>query len=72
MASGGDTTPGGHFATPVQMAYLMEDGKFVGRLPELNIAGDVFDMLGKDYIGAVSGEPSPDSMSCAVLMDVTK
>ncbi len=72
MASGGDTTPGGHFATPVQMAYLMEDGKFVGRLPELNIAGDVFNMLGKDYIGAVSGEPSPDSMSCAVLMDLTK
>lgn len=72
VASGGDTTPGGHFATPVQMAYLMEDGRFTGRLPELNIAGDVFDMLGRDYIGAVGGEPSPDSMSCAVLMDVTK
>lgn len=72
MASGGDTTPGGHFATPVQMAYLMENGKFVGRLPELNVSGNVFDMLGKDYIGAVDGEPSPDSMSCAVFMNVTK
>lgn len=72
MASGGDTTPNGHFATPVQMAYLMENGKIVGKLPELNIAGDVYDMLGKDYVGAVRGEPAPDSMSCAVIMDVTK
>ena len=72
MASGGDTTPNGHFATPVQMAYLIENGKIVGKLPELNIAGDVYDMLGKDYVGAVRGEPTPDSMSCAVIMDVTK
>ena len=27
VASGGDTTPDGHFATPVQLAYLLEDGK---------------------------------------------
>ena len=72
LASGGDMTPDGHFATPVQMAYLLEDGKLVGRLPELNVSGDFFDLLGKDYIGAVRGDPQEDSHLCAVNMNVTK
>ena len=72
MTSGGDTTPDGHFAAPVQMSYLMENGRLVGRLPELNIGGDFSDLLGNDYIGAVRGDPSPDSMLCAVVMDVKK
>ena len=52
-ASGGDYTPGGHYATPVQMAYLVEKGTVVGRLPELNISGDFFTILGEDYLGAI-------------------
>ena len=72
MTSGGDITPGGHFAAPVQMSYLMENGRLVGRLPELNIGGDFSNFLGNDYIGAVRGDPSPDSMLCAVVMDVKK
>ena len=72
LASGGDTTPEGHFATPVQMAYLMDHGTLVGRLPELNISGDFYDMLGKDYLGAVSGDPQEDSLLCAVTMNVDK
>ncbi len=72
MASGGDTTPDGHFATPVQMAYLMEDGELVGRLPELSISGSFYNMLGKDYIGAVPKELQPGNLLCAVTMDVTK
>lgn len=72
MASGGDTTPNGHFATPVQMSYLMENGKLIGRLPELNISGDFYDLLNKDYIGTVRDESKPDSLLCAVTMDVKK
>ena len=52
-ASGGDYTPSGHYATPVQMAYLVENGTVVGRLPELNISGDFFTILGEDYLGAI-------------------
>lgn len=71
VASGGDTTPDGHFATPVQMAYLLEDGKLVGRLPELNIGGDFYDLLGKDYLGTVQGDlVKEDGLLCAVRMDV--
>ncbi len=72
MASGGDTTPDGHFATPVQMAYLMENGKIVGRLPELNISGNFFNLFGNDYIGAACDGPEPQSTFIAVNMDVTK
>ena len=72
MASGGDATPDGHFATPVQMAYLMEDGELVGRLPDLNISGSFYDMLGKDYLGAVRRGLKPGYLQCAVTMDVTR
>lgn len=73
-ASGGDYTPSGHFATPVQMAYLVEDGKLVGRLPELNINGDFFDILGKNYLGAIPNtlvNRCPDSLMVTKLQ-VTK
>lgn len=72
LASGGDTTPDGHFATPVQMAYLMEDGELVGRLPEVNVSGSFYDLLGKDYLGAVRSGLQPGTMQCAVTMDVKK
>lgn len=51
FAEGGDFTPSGDFATPVQMAYLIEDGKPVGRLPEFNLTGNMYQMFGEDYIG---------------------
>lgn len=72
IASGGDMTPEGHYATPVQMAYLVENGKLVGRLPELNISGNFFELLGKDYLGTVHGTPQLKSMLSAVTMDVNK
>ena len=51
MAAGGDTTPDGNFATPVQASFLVRDGKLVGRLPALNIAGNIFDTFGKNFVG---------------------
>ena len=72
MASGGDTTPDGHFATPVQMAYLMEDGELVGRLPGLSISGSFYDLLGGDYLGSVADDPMEGDQLSAVRMDVEK
>lgn len=70
VAAGGDVTPDGHYATPVQMAYLLEDGEPVGRLPDLNISGDFFDLFGRDYIGAVHDDPMEGDLLGAVVMDV--
>ncbi len=72
VASGGDATPDGHFVTPVQMAYLLEDGKYVGRLPAISVGGNFFDMFGKDYIGTVMDDPLKGALLSAVEMDVTK
>ncbi len=54
MAAGGDITPAGDYATPVQTAYLCRDGKLVGKLPEFNVRGNIFDMLGENYLGTSS------------------
>lgn len=72
IASGGDMTPDGHFATPVQMSYLMEDGRIVGRLPDITVSGDFFDLLGKDYLGTVHNCPIQKTQLLAVTMDVQK
>lgn len=66
MASGGDITPAGDFATPVQTAYLYKNGKLVGKLPEFNFRGNIFDLLGKDYVGCSSDRPFDDSCLIAV------
>ena len=72
IASGGDATPDGHYASPVQMAYLMEDGELVGRLPDISISGSFFDLFGRDYIGTVHDEPLPGGILSAFEMDVEK
>lgn len=51
-ASGGDMTSSGDFATPIQMSYLIENGKLVGKLPPLNATGNILDFLGNDFEGA--------------------
>ncbi len=72
FSSGGDTTPDGRFATPVQCAFLMEDGKPVGRLPELVVSGSFFDLLGKDWLGASPADPAEGFGYCAVRMKVAR
>ena len=58
FAMGGDFTPGGDFATPVQLSYLHDGEEFIGRLPELRISSNVFSMFGEDFTGC-----STDSLS---------
>ena len=70
VASGGDATPEGHFATPVQMAYLVENGELVGRLPELSISGEFFELFGKDYLGTVHDVPLRGTILSACIMNV--
>lgn len=71
-ASGGDITPSGDFATPVQTAYLCRGGKLVGRLPELNFRGNIFDLLGKDYLGCCKGASFEHNPLVALYGTLTK
>lgn len=51
IASGGEWTDAGDYATPVQCAYLFRDGKLVGRLPEFNLSVKLNELFGKDFVG---------------------
>lgn len=51
ITSGGDMTPSGDFSLPVMVAYLYENGKLLGKLPEFAVSGNLFDILGKDFVG---------------------
>lgn len=57
MAEGGDCTPEGNFATPVQHAMLTDGEKMLGRLPLINISSSIYDMFGKDYRGCTEDKP---------------
>lgn len=54
MAGGGDFTPDGIFASPVQLAYLTDGNKLISKLPHFTIKGSIYDIFGKDFIGLSS------------------
>lgn len=74
MAAGGDYTPDGRFATPVQLAMLHDGRHFVGRLPEVQISSHLFSMFGDDFVGLSSDSISElcDDRCLVAMMEVGK
>lgn len=70
IASGGDFTAQGEFATPVQAAYLFDGDKIYGRLPQLVLTGSVYDMFGKDFIGVSADGNSKYNPFKYLVMDM--
>lgn len=62
MMSGGDCTNDGRYASPVQLAYLVENGDITGRLPELNMAFDMYTALNSGFIGVTADKLTGDSL----------
>lgn len=50
VSSGGDMTNDGVIGLPVMLAFLVENGKICGRVSEFNATGNIFDILGKDFV----------------------
>lgn len=50
-SSGGDFTPDGSFAAPVQVSFLFDGERILGKLPEFTMRSHLYKMLGEDYIG---------------------
>lgn len=48
---GGDMTASGDISMPSIVSYLYENSKLIGRLPEFTVTNNLFDLLGKDFIG---------------------
>lgn len=57
MAAGGDYTPEGKFATPVQLAMLTDGEKLLGRVPEFEISGHMYEIFGEDFVGYCADKP---------------
>ena len=71
ITAGGDYTNSGDFATPVQDAYLTDGERILGRLPELSITGNLYDMFGKDFIGCSSDTPFMTNHALVMRMNIT-
>ena len=54
ISYGGDYTADGNYASPVQLAYLTDGEKLLGRLPNFTIKSSVYDIFGKNFIGMSS------------------
>jgi PmbA protein len=74
MTSGGDFTPQGEYAAPIQVAYMFDGEKLLGRLPQLSMSSHINDMFGKDFIGASTDGLYKDSPTnfLAINMNVRK
>ena len=49
--SGGDITPDGVFGLPVQLAFLVENGKITRKIKDFQVSASAFDIFGKDLLG---------------------
>lgn len=72
MASGGDYTNEGNYATPVQMSYLTDGENLIGTLPEFNMSGNLFEMFGEDFVGVSKDEPFSGNHILVLRMNVDK
>ncbi|MBR1738858.1 MAG: hypothetical protein IJ737_01075 [Ruminococcus sp.] len=72
MAAGGGFNDKGEYVTPVQTALLCDGERFLGRLPEFAIRGNMFDIFGKDFIGVGSDDPVFNDKQILVKMSYSK
>jgi PmbA protein len=56
IADGGGFKEKGEYTMPIQVSYLTDGEKILGRLPEFTIKSNMFDMFGKDFIGVTKPE----------------
>lgn len=70
LSEGGDFTPKGDFATPVQLAFLFDGEHFLGRLPELQVSSNLYDMFGASFRGAVKDSLNKGCLVRYTIMDM--
>ncbi len=70
LSSGGDFTPDGKYGAPVQLSYLYNGEKLIGRLPELQVSSDVYEMFGPAFRGVGTDRFNPLSLERHMVMDM--
>ena len=59
ISIGGNFTPQGDYAAPVQLAFFFDGENFIGRLTDIQLSSNMFDLFGKDYRGVSSNSLLP-------------
>ncbi len=72
IAAGGGFNDKGEYVTPIQTAMLCDGERFIGRLPEFAIKGNMFDMFGRDFIGVGSDDPVFNDKQILMRMQYSK
>lgn len=67
ITSGGDITTEGVVGMPVQLAFLVENGKITKRLTDFSAGANIKDMLGDDFVG-VSGKNIFDAVENEMIV----
>lgn len=70
VLSGGDFTPNGDYATPVQLAMLFDGERILGRLPEFNLSSNIFSMFGLGFRGVASNTFLPFSTNELTVLEM--
>lgn len=70
ITSGGDFTSSGNMGAPVQLAFLVEDGRLVGKLPELQVQSSLYDMFGQCFRGVGKDVLYPGSSDHYIVFDM--
>ena len=66
MAAGGEFTDLGDYSTPVQNGFLYQNGKVVGKIPQITLTSSVEKMFGNDLI-EVANEPFSGIENCPAI-----
>ncbi|MCK4524086.1 hypothetical protein KAU15_04085, partial [candidate division WOR-3 bacterium] len=53
MSAGGDFQDNGDISMPLQLAYLVRKGKFIGKIPQVILTTNIDNLFNNDYIGAL-------------------
>ncbi len=70
IASGGDFTPDGAFASPVQLGYLYDGKQLLGRIPQATISSHLYEMFGDGFRGVSTDPVFPIGSDRAVIMNM--
>ena len=68
ISSGGDYLPNGNYSLPVQMAFVFENGKFIGKAPQFTLTGNYLKSLNKDFIALGNNDIMKNLLCKTMLM----
>lgn len=72
QSSGGGFNEKGDYVMPMQVSFLSDGEKILGRLPEFTISVNLFDMFGDNFIGVGSDQPIFNDKSILVKVNRVK